>query len=121
MNSENTGQVLDFEIALANVDGDRQFLSELIALFIQDYPRLRDEARKSIQQCDPSSLERAAHTLKGRLSFFGIQKAREQAIALETIGRTGDLSCAKQVLADVETEMESVLFDLESISREQNV
>jgi HPt (histidine-containing phosphotransfer) domain-containing protein len=117
MHSENTGRALDLNVALAHVDGDRQFLAELATLFVQDYPRLRDEARESILKGDHSSLERAAHTLKGRLAFFGIQKAREQAIALETMGRTRDLSYAGQALADVEREMESVLLEIESLSR----
>jgi two-component system, sensor histidine kinase and response regulator len=120
IHSGNMGPAFDLDIALAHVDGDRQFLAELAALFVQDYPRLRDEARESILKGDHSSLERAAHTLKGRLAFFGIRKAREQAIALEMMGRTGDLSRAQQVLADVEREMESVLLEFESLSRAQN-
>jgi HPt (histidine-containing phosphotransfer) domain-containing protein len=120
MHSGKTGQALDLDVALAHVDGDRQLLAELAALFVQDYPRLRDEARESILKGDHSSLERAAHTLKGRLAFFGIQQAREQAIALEMMGRIGDLSRAKQALADVEREMESVLLEFESLCRVEN-
>jgi HPt (histidine-containing phosphotransfer) domain-containing protein len=120
MHSKETGHALDLNIALAHVDGDRQLLAELAALFVQDYPRLRDEARDSILQGDYSGLERAAHTLKGRLAFFGILQAREQTINLETMGRMKDLSCARQALAEVETEMKNVLLELESISREQN-
>lgn len=120
MDSGNTGRALDLKVALAHVDGDRQLLAELAALFIQDYPRLRDEARESIQKGDHSGLERAAHTLKGRLAFFGIQRGREETLALEMMGRQKDLSCAKQALADVETEMESILFEFESLSPAQN-
>jgi HPt (histidine-containing phosphotransfer) domain-containing protein len=118
--SGNTGPALDLDVALSHVDGDRQLLAELAALFVQDYPRLRDEARESILKGDHSCLERAAHTLKGRLAFFGIQKVREQAIALEMMGRMGNLSSAEQALADVEREMESVLLEFESLSRVQN-
>ena len=120
IHSENTGRAFDLDVALAHVDGDRQLLAELAALFVQDYPRLRDEARESILKEDHSSLERAAHTLKGRLAFFGVQKAREQSGALEMMGRIGDLSRAKQALADVEREMESVLLEFESLCRVEN-
>jgi two-component system, sensor histidine kinase and response regulator len=116
MHSENSEPVLDLSVALAHVGNDRQLLAELAAMFIQDYPRLRDEARGAIAKGDAPTLERAAHTLKGRLAFFGIRKAREQATALETIGRTGDLSQAKQALAGVESEMKSVLLAVESLS-----
>jgi HPt (histidine-containing phosphotransfer) domain-containing protein len=120
IDSGNTGPVLDLDVALAHVDGDRQFLVELAALFVQDYPRLRDEARESILKGDHSCLERVAHTLKGRLAFFGVQQGREQATALEMMGRMGDLSRANQALADVEREMESVLLEFESLCRAEN-
>jgi HPt (histidine-containing phosphotransfer) domain-containing protein len=120
MHSENTEPDLELDVALAHVDGDRQLLAELAAMFVQDYPRLRNEARESIQKEDHSSLERAAHTLKGRLAFFGIQKVREKASMLEMLGRAGDLSRAQQVLADVETEMERVLPEVEALCRLQN-
>jgi two-component system, sensor histidine kinase and response regulator len=117
--NDETERALDLDIALAHVGGDRQLLTELANVFLQDYPRLRNEARESILKGDHKSLERAAHTLKGRLAFFGIHKAREQVAALEMMGRVNDLSRAKQALAEVETEMESILIEVESISREQ--
>jgi two-component system, sensor histidine kinase and response regulator len=120
MHSKNTGQTLDLDTALVHVDGDPQLLAELAVLFIQDYPRLREEARESILKGDCASLERAAHTLKGRLAFFGIFKGREQTLALEMMGRNHDLSGAEQVLADIDMEMESVLIEMEPLSRVQN-
>lgn len=111
---------LDLDIALSHVDGDLQLLGELAALFLQDYPRLRDELRDSISKKDPASLERAAHTLKGRLAFFGIQKVREQALGLEMIGRAQNLAQAPQSLSEIETEMESILPEFDILAREQN-
>jgi HPt (histidine-containing phosphotransfer) domain-containing protein len=119
MHSEKAGCTVDLDIALTRVDGDRQLLAELAAVFLQDYPRLRSEAQQSILQGDHSGLERAAHTLKGRLAFFGISKMHEQVAALEMMGRMNDLSRARQVLAEIETEMEDILLELESLSREQ--
>jgi two-component system, sensor histidine kinase and response regulator len=114
------GRKLDLDIALSHVDGDMQLLAELAVLFLQDYPRLLGEMRSSISNTDSSTLERAAHTLKGRLAFFGIQKAREQALGLETIARANNLARAAQVFAEIETEMESILPEFESLTREQN-
>jgi HPt (histidine-containing phosphotransfer) domain-containing protein len=120
MDSKETGQASNWDIALTHVDGDRELLVELAAMFVQDYPRLRDEARDSILKGDCSGVERAAHTLKGRLAFFGIHKAREEAILLEMMGRTKDLSRAEKALADVDAAMESVLMEFALLSREQN-
>jgi HPt (histidine-containing phosphotransfer) domain-containing protein len=111
---------LNLDIALSHVDGDMQLLAELAALFLQDFPRLMEEIRSSISTADASCLERAAHTLKGRLAFFGIQKAREEALELEMLGRTRALAHAAQFLAKIEAEMEGILPEFEALAREQN-
>jgi HPt (histidine-containing phosphotransfer) domain-containing protein len=120
MDSEKTGPALDLEIALSHVDGDRELLAELCTMFLQDYPRLIGEAGDAILQNDGSTLERIAHTLKGRLAFFGIQKARKQVMDLELMGRNRDLHPARQALTDVESEMRSILSEFESLSQEPN-
>ncbi len=117
MNSEKGGSALDLDVALAHVDGDWQFLAELSAMFLQDYPRLMEEAHDSIQQKDHASLERAAHTLKGRLAFFGIHKLRERILELEMMGRNKNMALAAQTLADVEAEMDPILPEFESLIR----
>jgi len=104
---------------MAHVDGDAQFLSELAAMFVEDYPRLIEEARTAILQNDHSGLERAAHTLKGRLAFFGVSKIRDQILGLEMMGRENDLPPAPKALSAIETEMDSILPEFESLIRER--
>jgi HPt (histidine-containing phosphotransfer) domain-containing protein len=118
MHSENPGKILDKDVALAHVDGDRQLLSELAAMFVQDYPRLIDEAADAIHRRDHSTLERAAHTLKGRLAFFGIRELREQMSDLETMGRENTLAGARWALDAIETGMRLILPEFESLIRE---
>jgi two-component system sensor histidine kinase/response regulator len=119
MRSKKAGRILNLDVALAHVDGDRQLLAELSVMFLQDYPRLLAEARSSIQIGDGVGLERAAHTLKGRLAFFGIDKGRERALELEMIGRKNELAFAEQRLAEFESEIASILPEFESLSRGQ--
>ena len=109
---------IDFSIALAHVEDDRQLLAELAAIFVQDCPRLMDEARKSIAMHDSSGLERTAHTLKGRLAFFGIEGARVQASNLETMGRTQDLTGARETFETLDAEMKTILSEIESLTRD---
>jgi two-component system, sensor histidine kinase and response regulator len=110
---------LDINVALAHVDGDEEFLSELAAMFVQDYPRLIEESRQGILQSDCAVVERAAHTLKGRLAFFGITRLRDRLLSLESMGRENDLSRAPQLLADIEAAMKSILLEFETLTREQ--
>jgi HPt (histidine-containing phosphotransfer) domain-containing protein len=110
---------MDLTVALEHVEGDLQLLAELASLFLQDYPRFLNSAWESIRQGDGPVLEREAHTLKGRLAFFGIPGVREKALDLEMMGRTRDLIGASQKLAEIEKEMEGMLPEFESLAREQ--
>lgn len=116
-----TAKALDWEVALSQVGGDRQLLEELCIIFLQDYPHLLDEARASIRNADAPGLERAAHTLCGRFAFFGLIGACEWASELEMTGRKRDMNRALEAFAGVEAEMESLLPQLESFAREQDL
>jgi len=118
--TQKSGKVLDLEVALAYVGGDLEFLSEMAVIFLQDYPRLIDEARASILQNDCSGLERAAHTMKGRLAFFGITQGRKEMMELEMMGRNHDMARAAQLMAEAEAGMKSIIPELESLVREHS-
>lgn len=120
MHSDNRDPVLDITIALAHVDGDRELLSELVAMFLEDYPRSIEEAQNSILNRDSACLERVAHTLKGRLAFFGVRKARSQVEELEAMGREKNLAGAWKTLEELKAAMEEVLGAFQSISQERD-
>ncbi|HTY64255.1 MAG TPA: Hpt domain-containing protein [Acidobacteriota bacterium] len=117
--SDKAKKEMDLEIALSHVDGDIQFLAELAELFLQDYPRLVEEMRRAILQNNHSELERAAHTLKGRLAFFGLNAMRDRLFTLETMGRERDSASTKQVLAEIESAMGRILPEFTILVREQ--
>ncbi len=119
--SGKTEKALDWEAALSQTGGDRQLLAELCRIFLQDCPNLLDTARESIKNADPPGLERAAHTLCGRLAFFGLVRAREQALKLEMTGRKKDLNSAMEAFTGIEAEMESLLPQFDSFAREQGL
>lgn len=112
---ENSGNPMDMDMALSHVDGDARFLAELAEVFLQDYPRLMEELRRSILHGNYPELQRAAHTLKGRLAFFGINKVRDQAFALEMMGRERNSENAAQTLAELESAMKSALAEFAAL------
>lgn len=111
---------MDLDVALSYVDGDIQFLAELAEIFLQDYPRLMDEMRQSILLGNHSALERAAHTLKGRLAFFGLNFMRDKAFGLEMMGRERKSANTTQALAEFESEMNGILPEFTLLVREQS-
>ena len=119
--SKEKVKALNWDIALARVDGDLHLLIELSTIFLQDCPRLLDAARASIQNDDYIDLERTAHTLSGRLAFFGLHRARERALKLQMTGRKKDSDHALEAFAEIELEMESILPEFKSFTREQKI
>jgi len=117
--SNKANREMDLDIALSHVDGDIQFLAELAELFLQDYPRLMEEMRHSILQSNHSDLERTAHTLKGRLAFFGLNRMRDKLFGLEMMGRERNSTNSKRLLAEIESAMERILPEFTSLVREQ--
>ncbi len=97
--------VLDREAALALVGGDEALLGELADIFLKECPRLVAEVRDAVRQGDAGKLRRTAHSLKGLVRGFGSHRAAEAALALEGMGRDGDLGGAEVGLATLELEL----------------
>jgi PAS domain S-box-containing protein len=84
--------ILDRGEALEHVGGDPELLRELTGVFLQDCPRMMEEAREALRDGDILKLKRAAHSIKGAAGILGGKLVFEAAMRLETIARQGDLS-----------------------------
>ncbi len=87
--------ILDRGEALEHVGGDLELLRELIDVFLQECPRMMEEARDALRTADILKLKRAAHSIKGAAGILGGKMVFETALRLETIARQGDLSQAE--------------------------
>ncbi len=103
-------------MAMERVDGDKLLLAELAGMFLDDYPRLMRELRDSTEARDYAVAERTAHTLKGRLAFFGLEKARDLALRLEMMGRQCEMTEAPPVISDLDAVVQSALPEFRSLS-----
>jgi HPt (histidine-containing phosphotransfer) domain-containing protein len=74
--------VFDYADFLARIDGDVDLLKEVIAIFLEDTPRLLSDLYTAIERDDLVAVERAAHTLKGAAA--NISACRLYAISQET-------------------------------------
>jgi two-component system sensor histidine kinase/response regulator len=107
----------DEAAVLAYIGGDRELLSEMADLFLQDVPTLLSTVRQAAERRDSVALERAAHKLKGALSHFSARTAFEAAAHLEEMGRRKDPSQAHQALADLEHAVGRLQDRLAAFSR----
>jgi signal transduction histidine kinase/DNA-binding response OmpR family regulator/HPt (histidine-containing phosphotransfer) domain-containing protein len=96
----------DEEAALDRIGDDRELFKELVELFSEAASPLMTEIGRAIDAGDAKTLERSAHTLKGSAGNFCAPDAVQAALALERIGRDGDLAGAARGFATLEREME---------------
>ena len=97
---------------LGRVDNDWDFLGETVQMLVDDGPALLAAVRQSAGAGDAPALARSAHTLKGMLSNFCSPDATASALAVEQIGRAGDLSGVAPALDSLETRMAALIADL---------
>jgi HPt (histidine-containing phosphotransfer) domain-containing protein len=97
----SSAAVFDKAAALDRIDGDEDFLREIVGLFLAECPRLVEEIGDSIHRGDATGLKCSAHAMKGSLGNFGAETAYEAALRLEVIGRQGDLRGAEAAFASL--------------------
>ena len=114
----HAGQALDKSQILDQVGGDKDLLKEVVALFLDDCPKLIEQMREAIQESNPEGLQMAAHTLKGSVSNFGATLAVQAALDLETMGKAGDIGGAAGALIILEKEIDRVRKELISFKEE---
>jgi len=111
-------EVFNVDEALAQIESDMDLLSQIVQLFVKQYPKLLEESRQAFYRSDCLSLTAAAHTLASSVGQLGGQRAYAAARKLEQMGRQGNLSDVPQALAELERELlllESAVSDPASL------
>ena len=105
-------QIFDDRELLDRVDNDWDLLAETVAMLATDGRALIQEIRQSLAKQDAPAVGRAAHTLKGMISNFCAASAQESALAVEKIGKSGDLTNAAEPIQIAGEELESLITAL---------
>jgi signal transduction histidine kinase/CheY-like chemotaxis protein len=100
---------IDRDGLLKQTAGSVETLNELVELFALECPKLMKAIRAAITNGNPSELQRAAHTLKGSIQFFGVERPAAAALRLESIGREQDLSEAEDAWLVLVQEIEGLM------------
>lgn len=116
--ARNVRPALDFVSALDRVEGDRELLDELLRLFIDECHSSLRQIRDSWTSHDARALGRLAHTLKGSSANVGANGVSDAALALEQLGRSGNLDNAVQQIAILEREIERLEPELDSFLKQ---
>lgn len=115
---ERDVEVFDLARALAAVDGERELLLGMIAIFLRQTPRVMQNIDGALERGDAPALEIAAHKLKGSVAMFGAQAARGAAQRLEDLAGARDLAPAGGARRDLGAEIARLQAALEAVDAE---
>lgn len=99
---------------MERLDGDQEFLRELLEMFRQDGRSNLEKARSQMAQHDLPGLSRTAHTLKGTLKNLAMGAAAEAAAALEKSAGAGLAEQSEELLVRLENELARVAPQVEA-------
>lgn len=96
---------LDRARLLEGVGGDARLMRQLIRIFLDDSAAMLHSIRAAIDAADAEALRQAAHALKGAVANFSRQGTCEVALALEEMGRRGELADADEAFVALEKQL----------------
>jgi len=95
--------------ALDRVGGDEEILLKMMQMFIEDGPNMLADVARAIGQGAPARVAETAHTLKGAVGIVDAGRAFDAALAVESIGRSGDLSQAAEAYKALKTHVDRLI------------
>lgn len=99
---------INIESLLEQVDGDRELLSELVEVFLSDYPNYLSEMDTAITKGDFAHLAREAHSLKSAVGTMGLKQAQQLCQTLEDIGNSQQIQEAASTLAQLSAKLQEL-------------
>ncbi len=99
---------VNFETALDRFGGDKKFFKEMLQEFLEYAPKQLEKLAQAIERGDAKVVEREAHSIKGAAGNLGAKVLADLALQLEILGRTGNLTGAKEIIRKVRTEFDQL-------------
>ena len=99
---------------LERVDGDRDFLRELLVMFREDARVSMEKAKAALASGELAELSRAAHTMKGMMKNLAMGTGAEIASSLEMAARNDSKDEAAELLEKLEKAMAVILPEVEA-------
>lgn len=105
--------LIDEELSLRSLDGNKDLLIQLAQIFTEDAPVLLQNLQGALEQQDAAGARLAAHSLKGLVSTFYAKSSAEFAHQVEQFCAAGDLenargSCYASLVESVQNLIEEI-------------
>ena len=94
-------------------DDSRNFVHDVIELFLTLAPQIYTTAREAFAAGDPQSVARAAHKLKSQAAYFSAERVVRVCRQIEHHGYSDDLAACESLLDQLEDELDRVVTALQ--------
>ncbi|MGE3165778.1 MAG: Hpt domain-containing protein [Planctomycetota bacterium] len=98
--------VHDEAAALDIVEGERELLEEVIALFRESTAGRIDELRRAVDQSDLRGVANAAHSIKGAAANICAERVRALATEVEKVALAGEKNALPTLAASLCAEFD---------------
>ncbi|BCS97780.1 hypothetical protein DSLASN_34120 [Desulfoluna limicola] len=95
---------IDVDELMAIMGDDRELIRDCLIEFSGEYDGMIGDIREAAGKGDAEALEKAAHALKGSLSYLAAKPAADAASELEKAGRGRNLMNLEEKLSLLEME-----------------
>ena len=103
---------VDTKALMDSINGDTDFLDELIDLFMLNSTELICEMQQAIEARDCAAIEPVAHSLKGAVSTFFARNALHAAMTVESLARDQDLDGATAAFVRLKSQIDELKHEL---------
>ncbi len=97
--------ILDWKEALDHVRGDVELLRELVAIFVDEWPKWLAALRDGQVRGDVEKVKRTAHTLKGSVGTFAMKEVCSVVQQLQDLAAGGCLDGSAELLAEIDEQL----------------
>jgi two-component system, sensor histidine kinase and response regulator len=99
---------IDVAGALARMGNDRDFLKELLDIYMEDLSTRVAGLRAAAAGGDFEAVERLGHAIKGSSANLSLPRLRDRAAAIELAGKNGEAAKALANLDGLEKEFQKL-------------
>ncbi len=108
---------MDYDRALEEYDGNREFLMELVNGFLERASQQIETLWQSLADGNAEIVMKEAHAMKGGAGILTAVALSGVALELETIGKSGNLTAGAEVLSKLEHELQRLADFVNSVIR----
>jgi PAS domain S-box-containing protein len=103
-----SGEPIDLEKAIAEFEGDKDFLAEVLEGFFTNVTKQIGILRQALSAADAETIRKEAHSIKGGAANLTAMVLSHIAFELEKKGKSGELQGAAQLIDALQKEFDSL-------------